>query len=39
MLREAKRNSAAKEIEHRVQTIQAMQRQERKGVQSLGFQQ
>jgi hypothetical protein len=38
MLRVAKRTSAANEIEQRVQTIQALQRQERKGVQSLGFQ-
>ena len=39
MLREAKRNSAAKEIEHRVQSIQAARRQEQKGVHSLGFRQ
>ena len=38
MLRVAKRNSAANEVEQRVATIQAQQRQDRKPGVSLGFQ-
>ena len=38
MLRTAKRNSAANEVEQRVATIQAQQRQDTKPGVSLGFQ-